>query len=116
MDKDAHDQRWAAMVANWREDPEFRSRIEEDPKAALAENGIALPGGVEDVRLAVNSEETVHMVFPPDPNSAISDASLQNVVGGVDVITGWMIGVYVPWTSQLQSPLAFISSGELTSG
>ena len=110
MDKDTHDQRWAAMVANWREDPEFRSRIEEDPKAALAENGIELPGGVEDVRLAVNSEETVHMVFPPDPNGAMSDASLQGVVGGTDHM-GYPGGVPVP-----RSPLAFAFLGELTSG
>ena len=118
MDKETHGRRWAAMVANWRGDPEFRSQMEEDPKAALAENGIELPGVVEDVRLAVDSEETVHMVFPPDPNGAVSDASLQDVVGGADVITGWwiagagwMIGTDVP-----QSPLAFAFAGELTSG
>ena len=115
MDKETHGRRWAAMVANWREDPEFRSQMEEDPKAVLVENGIELPGVVEDVRLAVDSEETVHMVFPPDPNSALSDASLQDVVGGTDwmiIGSGWMIGTYdVP-----QTPLAFAFSGELTSG
>ena len=113
MDKE-HGQRWAAMVADWQGNPEFRSRMEEDPKAALAENGIELPGRVEDVRLAVDSEETVHMVFPPDPNRAISDASLQDVVGGTDwmvVGDGWMIGTYVP-----QNSPAFAFSGGLTAG
>lgn len=99
MDKETHDQRWAAMVANWQGDPEFRSRMEEDPKAALAENGIELPGGVEDVRLAVNSEETVHMVFPPDPNSAMSDASLQDVVGGTGGWSGWISNSYYVFDS-----------------
>ena len=99
MDKETHDQRWAAMVANWQGDPEFRSRMEEDPKAALAENGIELPGGVEDVRLAVNSEETVHMVFPPDPNSAMSDASLQDVVGGTGDWSGWTSTSYYTFNS-----------------
>ena len=112
MDKETHDQRWEAMVANWREDPEFRSRMEEDPKAALAENGIELPGGVEDVRLAVNGEGTVHMVFPPDPNDAISDASLQKVVGGTD----WMYSAYGFPRTVPRSPLDFAFSGELTSG
>ena len=116
MDKETHGRRWAAVVANWREDPEFRSQMEEDPRAALAENGIKLPGVVEDVRLAVDSEETVHMVFPPDPNGAMSDASLQGVVGGADVDwwivgSGWMIGTYAP-----RSPSAFTFSGGLTSG
>ena len=94
MDKEARDRRWAAMVESWRGDPGFRSRMEADPKAALAESGLDLPGGVEDVRLAVDSADTIHMVVPPDPNIAVSDVALRDVVGGTSGWSGWVNGYY----------------------
>ena len=73
---------WAEMVENWRADPGFRSRMEADPRAALSEHGIDVPEDV-DVRLAVDGEDVIHVVAPPDPNRVMADEVLQRVVGGV---------------------------------
>ena len=93
MDKETRDRRWAALIESWQGDPGFRSRMEADPKATLTECGFDVPGALTDVRLAVNSEDTVHMVFPPEPNRGLSDAELQNVVGGIGGHSwGWLFG------------------------
>ena len=62
------------------EDAEFRAAADEDARAALAERGVHFdaPG---EVRLAVDTEDTTHVVFPPDPNAAIADEDF-NVAGG----------------------------------
>ena len=39
------------VVKAWREDPAYRARVEEDPKAALAEKGVDM-SGVDEVRVA----------------------------------------------------------------
>ena len=59
------------------------SRVEPgtDLDAALSEIGLDLPPGVE-LRVAVNTEETFHVVFPPDPNVALEDEALAAVAGG----------------------------------
>ena len=80
-DKKTDDGRWAGMLESWRGDPGFRSRMEADPKAALSEHGIEVPPGV-DVRLAVDGEDVIHVIAPPDPNRAMSDDDLGGVAGG----------------------------------
>ncbi len=62
-------------------DPEFRERMQADPRAAMSSWGIDLPPGV-DVRVCVNTEDTFYLGFPPDPNVALSDESLGVVAGG----------------------------------
>ena len=62
-------------------DPEFRERVRTDPGAVMSSWGIDLPPGV-DVRVCVNTEDTFHVAFPPDPNAALSDESLGVVAGG----------------------------------
>ena len=52
-----------------------------DLDAVLTEMGIDLPPGVE-ARLALNTEEIFHVVFPPDPNVALEDEALTAVAGG----------------------------------
>ncbi len=97
--------RWAEMEESWRGDPEFRSRMEADPKAALAEHGIEIPSGV-DVRLAVNSEDTIHVVAPPDPNRTMSDDDLGVVVGGTSYMT------YEEWAANLDNLIQRSRSGD----
>ena len=65
----------------YHEDAGFRAAADEDARAALAGKGVYFdaPG---EVRLAVDTEDTTHIVFPPDPNAAIADEDF-NVTGGV---------------------------------
>ncbi len=71
------------VVKAWREDPAYRARVEEDPKAALAEKGVDM-SGVDEVRIAVDTPETVHVVFP-DGSAPLSDDALERAVGGTSV-------------------------------
>ena len=70
----------AALSERWRNDPEFRAQAEADPKAALAAAGIAMY--TEEAVIAVDTEDTVHFVFPPDPNADLTDADLAAATGG----------------------------------
>ena len=64
-------------------DPEFRERMQADPRAAMSSWGVDLPGGGGvDVRVYVNTADTFYLAFPPDPNVALSDESLGVVAGG----------------------------------
>ncbi|MCY4430997.1 MAG: hypothetical protein OXC11_11480 [Rhodospirillales bacterium] len=49
--------------------------------AALSRMGIELPPGM-DIQVSANSDDTFHVVFPPDPNTALSDEMLGSVAGG----------------------------------
>lgn len=72
----------AALADAVRADPESGGRLESDPRGLLAEHGITVPHGIE-VRMAVNTAETFHLVLPPDPNTAIADEELSSVAGGI---------------------------------
>ena len=65
----------------YHEDAEFRAAAENDARAALAERGYRLDGPGE-VRLAVDTGDTTHVVFPPDPNASVPDGALDGVAGG----------------------------------
>lgn len=69
-----------AVVKAYREDKDFRAEVEADAKAALAARGLEF--GPEEVRVAVDTEDTVHFVFPPNPNDTLSDEALETAVGG----------------------------------
>ena len=72
----------------YREDAEFRSRVDADPRAVMAEHNFDMPPGVE-LRVEADTADTFHVVLPPDPNVALSDESLGVVAGGK---TGSTIG------------------------
>jgi hypothetical protein len=69
------------------------SRLEPgtEPYAALVALGVDLPAGVE-LQVSVNTEEDFHVVFPPDPNTALSDEMLASVAGGNTAGTASSIG------------------------
>lgn len=77
--------------AIWRRDPEYRARMEADPRAALAERGVDVPESL-DVRLVVEDADTMHIVFPPDPNEALLDEDLSSVSGGVRASSAASVG------------------------
>ena len=80
-EKDGADARYRAIWEASDRDPEFRARLVADPRAAMAEQGMEAPEAVE-FRVAENDAETMHIVFPPDPNAALSDDAIQWVSGG----------------------------------
>lgn len=65
----------------YREDAEFRSRVDADPKAVMAEHHFNVPPGVE-LRVEADTADIFHFVLPPDPNVALSDEALGMVAGG----------------------------------
>ena len=69
-----------AFAARWRSDPGARARLPE----LTREFGMALPAGVE-ARVAEDSDDVTHVVFPPDPNDTLADESLGAVSGGIRV-------------------------------
>ena len=77
-----------AISDTWHEDAGFRAAVEDNAKAALASKGLEIPGPFE-VQVAVDTEDTLHMVFPPDPNTALADDALDGVAGGWGGWGGW---------------------------
>lgn len=74
---------WDPLGQAWRADPDFRARLAADPAAAAAERGLELPAGIREVRVAENTPETFHVIFPPSPNQNLTDEALRQVSGGV---------------------------------
>ena len=68
-------------------DPTFRTALVANPKAALAEKGLALPAEVYITALE-ETANSFYLVLPPAhptlpaSGSELSDAELENVVGG----------------------------------
>lgn len=70
-----------AMANDCRDDPEFRARVDAEPRAAFADRGLPLPRHSE-VRVVRNTENVFYMAIPPDPNTTLSDAALEQAAGG----------------------------------
>ena len=63
-------------------DPEFHSLMATDPREALSSKGLPSPPLGAEILVHVNTPDTFHIVFPADPNVALSDESLGMVAGG----------------------------------
>lgn len=81
----------AALGDAWRDDPALRARAEEDPLGVLAEYGVEIPEGA-DARIVANTDDTVHLCVPPDPNERLEDESLVGVSGGSCASTAATLG------------------------
>ncbi len=69
------------------EDGDFRTRLIEDPKAAIsAEVGATVPDGF-DVVVHEDSATTFHLVLPPSPE--LTESELETATGGLSVIGNW---------------------------
>ncbi len=73
----------AQVIARAWSDPDFKAKLLNDPKAAVASYGIDLPAGL-NLKIVENTANTFHMVLPATPSQAgdLSDADLQNLAGG----------------------------------
>ena len=72
---------------SYRDDPDFRARIESEPRAALADLGVEIEPSELGVQVCANTEEVFHVVMPVDPNTAVRDEDMRVVVGGTTVST-----------------------------
>ena len=80
-ERDGADARYRAIYEASDRDPAFRARLVADPRAVMAEQGVEAPEA-QEFRVAVDDAETMHIVFPPDPNAALSDDTISSVSGG----------------------------------
>ena len=73
----------AALFAACWKDEALKARFMADPKAVLAEHGIAVPDGI-DVNVVENSDNTVHITMPmaPDGHEEMSMEELSQAAGG----------------------------------
>ena len=74
----------AALFAACWKDEALKARFMADPKAVLAEHGIAVPDGI-NVNVVENTDNTVHITMPAAPagTGELSDEELSNVAGGL---------------------------------
>ena len=63
-------------------DPAFRAKLLADPRAALADEGAAIPAGLT-VNVVENTESVVNLVLPPRPSGDLSEEALVAVTGGM---------------------------------
>ena len=80
------------MARDYRDDPEFRARIEADTWSVLQERGAKLDSDDVELRLRVNTPEVFHLVLPADPNAVLSDRLLRDVAGGSSASTAGTAG------------------------
>ena len=78
--KDFNTKYGKAIARAWT-DADYKAKLLEDPRAALAEVGIEVPAGV-DIEIAEVDTEHVQLVLPPAPEGGITDESLQTAIGG----------------------------------
>jgi hypothetical protein len=69
---------FANIVARMWQDPAFEKQFHENPKAALAADGIVLPEGI-DLNLLQNTDKIHYVKLPyrPDPTQAIADIHMR---------------------------------------
>lgn len=91
-----------------RDDPDFRARLEADPRGELEARGVPLGAeeGVE-VALHVNTPDVFHLVMVADPNTAVSDQYLSAIAGGSTASSAGSVGT----VSTVGSFLSTVGSG-----
>ena len=70
-----------ALVQRYHADPDYRRQVEADPVVAFREQGMELPSNIA-VRVLANTDDTLYVVLPPDPNMDLGDEMLTAVAGG----------------------------------
>ena len=88
-----------AFAARWRSEPGARARLPE----LAREFGMALPADAE-ARVAEDSDDVMHVVFPPDPNDALGDESLAAVSGGTNTVAASSAACIISTVSSMRAP------------
>jgi hypothetical protein len=72
----------ASLFAACWKDEALKARFMADPKAVLAEHGMAVPDGM-DVKVVENADNCVHITMPAPGHQFLADHDLGSVVGGI---------------------------------
>lgn len=74
-DKERHARQYGELIARAWSDRDFKARLIENPKAAMAELGI---GTIPDVEIVVleATKKKAYLVIPPEPEEPIKDLDL----------------------------------------
>ena len=75
---------WGKMVARSWEDPDYRDKVLDDPRAALAEAGLDVAPEVK-ITISACEPDELHLVLPPKPAMSemeLDDDALVAAVGG----------------------------------
>ena len=76
---------WGQIVAKAWQDDAFKKRLVSNPSAALKEEGLEVPSGVQ-IRIVENTDTLVYLTLPARPlDGEISDDELAAVAGGMKV-------------------------------
>ncbi len=90
-----NDERRELIVAisdRYRNDAAFRDRIDRgDNSDVFDEFGMTRLEGI-DCQFLMDSDELVHFVMPPDPNSDLADEQLSQISGGSTASTAGTVG------------------------
>ena len=84
-------QAFARFASQYRASSAFRASVGDDAADAMREIGVPIPSGVS-VRLVADTDDVLHMVFPPDPNQDLTDEELAVNSGGSKASTLLSIG------------------------
>jgi len=103
------------LAARYRSEAAYRAAVDRDPREALQGIGMPIPAGVQ-VRIAADSDEVMHIVMPPDPNTDLADEALEMVAGGNTVGTAGTAGTMSTALSSTMVSTAGTASCASTAG
>ena len=84
-------QAFARFASQYRASSAFRASVGDDAADAMREIGVPIPSGVS-VRLVADTDDVLHMVFPPDPNQDLTDEKFVVSGGGPGTSSLFSIG------------------------
>ena len=82
------------VVAKAWADDAFKAALIADPRATLAQEGIALPEGLT-LKVLENTADTLHVILPPPPSAALSDEAVGAVAGAGQMVNACFGSVYI---------------------
>jgi len=84
--KDVVSKQMVSLSRQYRDDAEFRARMDADPHAVLARRGVEVPADVE-IRIVRNTKETLNLVLVRAESSYLSDEAMNEIAGGSSAST-----------------------------
>jgi hypothetical protein len=73
---------WGQVVAKAWTDAQFKKRLLADPAAALKQQGLEVPRGLQ-VKVVENTDQVFHFTLPAKPSGEMSEKDLEKVAGGM---------------------------------
>ena len=95
-------EKYGKFMSRVQGDPELRARVFAAPTDVLKEQGLDVPREVE-IRVVEDSAEVWHVILPPSPNAALTDASMEAVAGGTPAEDRLPIGYVLHLRDKLNS-------------